>query len=84
MCQDHLLLETEVKICEEKLLQNVYLFAFVEEPQTNSSEVTRQLLKMSKPGRAFKIASFHPSLTSSSPTLLVPSGQGVASALGVS
>ena len=26
-------------------LQNVYLFAFVEEPQTNSSEVTRQLLK---------------------------------------
>lgn len=39
---------------------------------------------MSKPGRAFKITSFHPSLTSSSPTLLVPSGQGVASALGVS
>lgn len=46
MRQDHLLLKLKVKICEEKrLLQNVYLFAFVEEPQTNSSEVTRQLLK---------------------------------------
>lgn len=39
---------------------------------------------MSKLGRAFEITSFRPSLTSSSPTLLVPSGQGVATALRVS
>ena len=38
--------DEKVKICEQKrLLQTVYLFPFIEEPQTNSSEVTRQLLR---------------------------------------